>query len=40
LGRPAKSFELDNVFVRSSFSNTVIPYGVSSISYTHWGKQP
>jgi len=38
---PARSFTLDNVFVRSSFpSNTMIPYCVSSISYTHWGAQP
>lgn len=40
LPKPAKSFTLDNVFVRSSFSNTDIPYGVSSISYTHWGQRP
>ena len=41
LPRPVKSFTLDNVFVRSSFPlNTHISYGVSSISYTHWGKQP
>lgn len=40
LRRPAKSFTLENVFVRSSFpGNTEIPYGVSSISYTRWGKQ-
>jgi hypothetical protein len=38
---PAKSFTLDNVFVRSSFPQTVaIPYGISSITYTHWGNQP
>ena len=38
---PAGSFALDNVFVRSSFpQNVVIPFGVSSITYTHWGKQP
>ena len=38
---PAKSFTLDNVFVRSSFpQNVAIPYGVSSISYTHWAGQP
>ena len=38
---PAKSLLLENVFVRSSFpQNVEIPYGVSSISYTHWGEQP
>ena len=38
---PAGSFALDNVFVRSSFpQNGVIPFGVSSITYTHWGNQP
>ena len=38
---PAWSFALDNVFVRSSFpQNAAIPFGVSSITYTHWGKQP
>jgi hypothetical protein len=38
---PAASFTLDNVFVRSSFpQNVVIPFGVSSITYTHWGNQP
>ncbi len=38
---PAKSFALDNVFGRSSFpQNVVIPFGVSSITYTHWGNQP
>ena len=38
---PAKSFALDNVFVRSSFpQNVAIPFGVSSISYTHWSGQP
>jgi hypothetical protein len=38
---PAQSFTLDNVFVRSSFPlNTLIPYGVSSISYTHWDGRP
>ena len=37
LSEPAKSFVLDNVFVRSSFpTSPVIPYGVSSISYVHW----
>jgi len=41
LAGQAKSFVLDNVFVRSSFpQNVVIPFGVSSISYTHWGNQP
>jgi len=41
LPSPAKRFTLENVFVRSSFpSNPEIAYGVSSISYTHWGKQP
>jgi len=36
---PAKSFTLDNVFVRSSFpQNTEIPYGVSSISYSRRGS--
>jgi hypothetical protein len=41
LPKPAKSFTLDQVFVRSSFPQTTdIPYGVSSISYTHWGQQP
>jgi PKD domain-containing protein len=36
LPAPATSFTLDNVFVRSSFPNTVgaIPYGVSTISFT------
>jgi hypothetical protein len=39
LPRPVKSFTLTNVFLRSTFpSNDHIPYGVSSISYTHWGK--
>lgn len=38
---PAKSFTLDNVFVRSSSpTNTDMPYGVSSISYSHWGGHP
>jgi len=38
---PAKRLALDNVFVRSSFpQNVVIPFGVSSITYTHWGEQP
>jgi hypothetical protein len=41
LAKPAKSFKLDVMFVRSSFPlNTFMPYGVSSISYTHWGKKP
>lgn len=41
LPSPAKSFSLHNVFVRSSFpQNVEIPYGVSSISYTHWDKHP
>lgn len=41
LPKPAKSFTLNQVFVRSSFPlNTDITYGVSSISYTHWGQQP
>jgi hypothetical protein len=41
LAGPAASFVLDNVFVRSSFpQNVTIPFGVSSISYTHWGEQP
>jgi hypothetical protein len=41
LPRPAKSFTFHSVFVRSSFpTNTEIPYGVSSISYTHWGGRP
>jgi hypothetical protein len=39
LPRPAKSFTLDNAFVRSSFGNTEIPYAVSSITYVHWGRQ-
>jgi len=35
------SFALDNVFVCSSFpQNVAIPFGVSSITYTHWGNQP
>lgn len=39
LARPAKSFTLDNVFVRSTYpTNVNMPYGVSSISYRHWGK--
>jgi hypothetical protein len=38
---PAKSFTLDNVFLRSTFpTNDNIPYGVSSISYRHWGGKP
>ncbi len=40
LPAPAKSFTLDSVFVRSSFGNTVIEYGVSSIGYTHWAPTP
>jgi hypothetical protein len=41
LPRPAKSFTLDNEFLRSSFPlDTDIPYGVSSISYRHWGGKP
>ncbi len=41
LSTPAVSFTLDSIFVRSSFpSNTEIGYGVSSISYSHWGGQP
>ena len=37
LARPAHSFRLENVFVRSSFpGNTEIPFGVSSISFTHF----
>jgi hypothetical protein len=40
LPRPAKSFSFQSVFVRSTFPlNTEIPYGISSISYTHWGGQ-
>jgi hypothetical protein len=40
LPRPAKSFTFQSVFVRSSFpTNPEIPYGISSISYTHWGRQ-
>jgi hypothetical protein len=36
LARHAKSFVLDNVFVRSSFPGTTsIPYGVASITYSH-----
>jgi hypothetical protein len=39
LPAPARSFTFDNRFVRSSFSNiTSIGYGVSSISYRHWGS--
>jgi hypothetical protein len=35
LARGAKSFVLDNVFVRSSFPGTTsIPYGVASITYS------
>ena len=37
LPRPAKSFTVDSVFVRSSFGLTAISYGVSSITYAHWG---
>ena len=38
LPKPAKSFTFQSVFVRSTFPlNTEIPYGISSISYTHWG---
>ena len=40
LPHPAKSFTLDSVFVRSSFGWTEIPYGVSSITYVHWGGKP
>lgn len=41
LSRPAKSFSLDSDFVRSTFPlNTNIPYGVSSITYRHWGGAP
>lgn len=41
LSKPAKSFSLVNVFVRSSFPQfTHIPVDVSSISYTHWGRRP
>jgi hypothetical protein len=41
LSRPAKSFTFQSVFVRSSFPlNTEISYGISSITYTHWGRQP
>jgi hypothetical protein len=36
LPRPANSFTFHSVFVRSSVpTNTEIPYGVASISYTH-----
>jgi hypothetical protein len=39
--KPAKRFTLDNVFVRDSFGGVpLIPYGVSSISFKHWGNQP
>jgi hypothetical protein len=39
LPEPAKSFTLTNAFVRSSFGTLgPIEFGVSSISYTHWGK--
>jgi hypothetical protein len=37
LPEPAHSFTLDSVFVRSSFGWTNIEYGVSTISYSHWG---
>ena len=41
LAKPGKSFTLTDVFVRSSFPlNTDMPFGVSSIAYTHWGKRP
>jgi hypothetical protein len=41
LSTPVVAFTLDSIFVRSSFpSNVQIGYGVSSISYTHWGTQP
>jgi hypothetical protein len=41
LSAPAKSFTLDNVFIRSSSPTTTnMPYGVSSISYRHWGGKP
>jgi hypothetical protein len=34
LARPVKSFTFDNVLVRSPGPHVVIPYGVSSITYT------
>jgi len=38
LSSPAKSFSLENVFVRSSYPQVDrVPYGVSSISFRHWG---
>jgi hypothetical protein len=38
LAKPVKSFTLDQVFVRSSFGGSgPIDFGVSSISFTHWG---
>jgi hypothetical protein len=37
LPKAAKSFTLQSVFVRSTFPlNTEIPYGIGSISYSHW----
>jgi hypothetical protein len=39
LPEPAKRVSLTNAFVRSSFGTLgPIEFGVSSISYTHWGK--
>ena len=35
----AKSFTLENRFLRSSFTNTSVPFGVSSISYTRQAGQ-
>lgn len=40
LPKPGKSFTLTNVFVRSSFGGSEVPFGVSSIAYTHWGSRP
>jgi hypothetical protein len=38
LPKPAKSFSILGVFVRSTFElNTFIPFALSTISYTHWG---
>ena len=37
LPSPAKSFTLNMDFVRSSFHSDLREFGVSSISYVHWG---
>lgn len=42
LSKPAKRFTFESVFVRASYVliPPAIPYGVSSISYRHWGGPP